>query len=428
MNTSSTVKLKYLLAGNRGGVWGEDPLGNGDSVVLRSTEQSADGRWQINEPALRALTAAERRRFRLVTGDVLVTKSSGSATHIGKATLVDSSVAAIEPAYSNFMQRLRPGRALDPHFLWYLLQTNWSREQLALFSTTTTGLNNLTGNQLGLIEAPHVDIREQRAIADYLDRETAQIDAFIAKNEELITLLAERRAAVVVRSVSRGLRHGVIVKLSGTEWATDVPSHWQVGNIRRFASMRTGHTPSRQHPDYWVDCEIPWFTLADVWQLRQGVRDMGKTSEKISALGLANSAAELLPPGTVALSRTASVGFAGIMRVEMATSQDFWNFVPRKGLISEYLWYQFQAMKPEFERLMIGSTHRTIYQAAAASITVLVPPVSEQYEIVDWLDSVTKRIDDAIASAHSGVALARERRAALISAAITGKIDVAVAA
>jgi type I restriction enzyme S subunit len=212
------------------------------------------------------------------------------------------------------------------------------------------------------------------------------------------------------------------------EWATEVPSHWRVGNIRRFASMKTGHTPSRQHPEYWADCDIPWFTLSDVWQLRRGQRDMRETSEKISALGLANSAAELLPAGTVALSRTASVGFAGVMPMEMATSQDFWNWVPRRELLSEFLWFQFQAMKPEFERLMTGSTHRTIYQADAASFTIIVPPVSEQREIVERLDRVTRHIDAAIAIARRGIELARERRAALISAAVTGKIDVGVAA
>lgn len=317
-------------------------------------------------------------------------------------------------------------RGLLGRFFFYYFSSEFS--QTVAYGGAQSTVASLRRPMLTGFPVAVPPMKVQRAIVDYLDRETAQIDAFIANNEELITLLTERRAAVVAQYVSRGLRHGVALKASGTEWATDVPSHWRVGNIRRFASMRTGHTPSRQHPEYWVDCDIPWFTLADVWQLRQGLRDMGKTSEKISSLGLAKSAAELLPAGTVALSRTASVGFAGVMPVEMATSQDFWNWIPRGELISEYLWYQFQAMKPEFERLMTGSTHRTIYQADAASITILVPPVSEQHEIVARLDTVTKRVDDAIASAHSGVALARERRAALISAAVTGKIDVGVAA
>jgi type I restriction enzyme S subunit len=323
---------------------------------------------------------------------------------------------------------MRPSRQLDSRYLAWILQSEEFRAPGEAHMSGAGGLRRVPESYAARYRVPHPSTDVQRRIADYLDHETAQIDAFIAKNEELITLLTERRAAVIVRSVSRGVRDGVALKPSGTEWATDVPSHWRVGNIRRFASMKTGHTPSRQHPEYWVDCDIPWFTLADVWQLRQGRRDMGETSEKISSLGLANSAAELLPAGTVALSRTASVGFAGIMPVAMATSQDFWNWVPRRELLSEYLWFQFQAMKPEFERLMTGSTHRTIYQADAASFTILVPPVSEQREIVERLDSITTHIDDAIATAHRGVALARERRAALISAAVTGKIDMGAAA
>ena len=87
--------------------------------------------------------------------------------------------------------------------------------------------------------------------------------------------------------------------------------------------MKTGHTPTATEAAYWDDCTIPWFTLADVWQLRDGTRwYLEETSENISELGLANSAAELLPAGTVVFSRTASIGFSGIMPQPMATSQD----------------------------------------------------------------------------------------------------------
>lgn len=314
-------------------------------------------------------------------------------------------------------------RRLLPRFAYY-----WATTLPFGAWATDTALPSMTSTAIKAAPIAVPPLPEQRAIADYLDRETARIDAFIAKNEELIALLAERRAAVIARFVSRGVERTATFKSSGLEWASEVPETWNVGNIRRFALMKTGHTPSRQNPEYWLDCEIPWFTLADVWQLRQGRRNMSETSERISEVGLANSAAELLPAGTVALSRTASVGFAGIMSVPMATSQDFWNWVPREGLMSEYLWYQFQSMKPEFDRLMTGSTHRTIYQADAASFTVLVPPLDEQRTIVARLDAETHQIDAAIKTARRGVGLARERRAALISAAVTGKIDVRVAA
>lgn len=302
-----------------------------------------------------------------------------------------------------------------------------SAQYVQALQTTTDQLRDgqsIRMSQFKQIPLPQPPLDEQQAIAEYLDRETAQIDAFIAKNAELIALLTERRTGVIARVVSRGLDPDASVVPAGLSWVETVAESYEVTNIRRHAFMRTGHTPSRQKPEYWVDCTIPWFTLADVWQLRQGNRELGSTHDKISQLGLQNSAAELLPSGTVVLSRTASVGFPGVMPVEMATSQDFWNWVPKSTLDSNYLWYQFLAMKPEFERLMVGSTHRTIYQADAAALRIIVPPLEDQKRIVAHLDAEAARWDKAIKTAHRAIELAKERRAALISAAVTGKIDV----
>lgn len=273
---------------------------------------------------------------------------------------------------------------------------------------------------------PPTDVQEE--IAAFLDRETAEIDAFIVDQEELIGLLIERRAATISHAVTKGLDPSAPMKDSGVEWLGTIPAHWIAGNIRRFADMRTGHTPSRSRDEYWKDCHIPWFTLADVWQLRAGATYLGDTASQISELGLENSAAELLPPGTVVLSRTASVGFSGIMPRAMATSQDYWNWVCKPDLIPKFLWYQFLAMRPYFGSLVHGSTHKTIYQADAAALKISVPPVDEQGAIVAQLDPEIEELDAAIADAREAIALSRERRAALISAAVTGKIDVRGAA
>jgi type I restriction enzyme, S subunit len=146
--------------------------------------------------------------------------------------------------------------------------------------------------------------------------------------------------------------------------AGQIPAHWQAKRTKFAARLRSGHTPSRQHPEYWYECTIPWFGLVDVWQLRDGTREIvTETAEKISELGLANSAARLLPRGTVMLSRTASVGFPGIMGVDMATTQDFVNWVCGPSLRPEYLLYVFRSMHHELRRLTMGSTHQTIYMA-----------------------------------------------------------------
>lgn len=179
--------------------------------------------------------------------------------------------------------------------------------------------------------------------------------------------------------------------------------------------MKTGHTPSRSKPEYWEEVSIPWFTLADVWQLRDGRQVyLGETASRISELGLANSAAELLPAGTVVLSRTASVGFSGVMPTAMATSQDFWNWVCGPELIPEYLNYQFKSIAPQLRAMNMGSTHQTIYQRDAASIEVLVPPVNEQRAIANYLDRETARIDTLIEEQQRLVEILRERRACVV--------------
>src|SRR5262249_38776938 len=136
-------------------------------------------------------------------------------------------------------------------------------------------------------------------------------------------------------------------------------------------------------PEYWENCTIPWFTLADVWQIRDAKAEyVFETKEKISELGLANSAARLLPRGTVMFSRTASVGFSAIMGKDMATTQDFANWVCGPRLSPEYLLLAFRSMTSEFRRLMMGSTHNTIYMPDIQSLQFALPPLAEQSEIV----------------------------------------------
>lgn len=183
--------------------------------------------------------------------------------------------------------------------------------------------------------------------------------------------------------------------------------------------MKTGHTPSRSREELWQDCTIPWFTLADVWQLRDGTRTyLGETATQLSELGLANSAAELLPAGTVVLSRTASVGFTGIMPRPMATSQDFWNWICSPELLPEFLVYQFRAMTQEFRLLTQGSTHKTIYQGVAAGMSVVVPPLEDQRAVVAYLDRETARIDELIAEQERLIACLEERRRAVVAALV----------
>lgn len=286
------------------------------------------------------------------------------------------------------------------------------------------GMVHITKGDLGGIKIATPALAEQQAISAQLDRETARIDVLIEKKTRFIELLREKRQALIINAVTKGLDHNVRMKDSGVEWLGEVPEHWSVLQLRHTARLESGHTPSRSKPEYWIDCNVPWFTLADVWQVRSGEQKyVSETSEKVSQLGLENSSARLLPAGSVFLSRTASVGFPGIMAVDMATSQDFAVWTCTSELFNEYLYYVLLGMKPDFDRLMMGSTHKTIYMPDIEAIRFARPPLDEQRGIVSVLGDQLGRFKIVIDKTERSIELLKERRSALITAAVTGQID-----
>lgn len=229
----------------------------------------------------------------------------------------------------------------------------------------------------------------------------------------------------VHQAVTKGLHDDVEMKDSGVGWIGEVPEHWDVVRTRFVSRLESGHTPDRSNDEYWEDTDIPWVTTSDIKPFRKGKKIyLHDTEHKISQLGLENSGARLLPEGTVFLSRTASVGFSGIMGQEMATSQDFANWVCGDDIIPEYLLYVFRSMDSEFERLTQGSTHQTIYMPDIRSFKTPLPPVEEQREIVEHIQAETEKLWELIEKTEETLDLLEEKRKTLINAAVTGQINV----
>jgi type I restriction enzyme S subunit len=141
------------------------------------------------------------------------------------------------------------------------------------------------------------------------------------------------------------------------------------------------------------ECVIPWFTLADVWQIRDDrTIAVGETAERVSEAGVNASAAVLHPAGTVLLSRTASIGFSAVMGVPMAVSQDFMTWTPGPAIRSRFLLFVLRGMRDEFRRLMAGSTHKTIYMPDLLALRGPVPPLDVQDRVVAFLEAESARI------------------------------------
>lgn len=174
---------------------------------------------------------------------------------------------------------------------------------------------------------------------------------------------------------------------------TPAPSGWRWTALRDLARLETGHTPSRKHPEYWQG-NIPWITLSDARANHGEV--ITDTIEHTNEVGIAHSSARVLPKHTVCLSRTASVGYVVVMGTEMATSQDFANWVCSRELEHDFLKFLLLSEGRALRRFSSGAIHQTIYFPEVKAFHVCHPPIAEQRRIVEQLGSLrtaTKRLD-----------------------------------
>lgn len=285
----------------------------------------------------------------------------------------------------------------------------------------------MESSEILALAVPCEKTNEQRRIADILDDRIARIDQVAAARQRQLAGIeqafeARRRDAVLGRGATR---------VRGTElpWAPVIPEGWPVRRLSQLAALGTGHTPSRSRPELWVDCDVNWLTTSDVHRFRRDEIDtISSTETRISDLGLANSAAVLHPKGTVALSRTASAGFSILMDNDMATSQDFVTWTPGPALSAKYLLHALRVMRPFLLGfLATGSTHKTIYFPDLMDLRIPVPDRAEQDEAVRRVEAVAETRAGARAALEREVDLLREYKQSLITAAVTGQIDVTTA-
>ncbi|NMM17237.1 MAG: restriction endonuclease subunit S [Cellulomonas sp.] len=409
------TRLKYLASlpiTNGLGEQGRD-AGEGSIRYLRTTDIAGPraldpSKWASLEPELARKAPVQR-------GDLLIC----AAGSLGVTYLHDSD----EPAcYAGYLARFRPGPEVDPRFVSFWAQSQSFFDQVATGAVRST-IDNFSAGKIRKLEISVPPVDEQRRIADFLDKETARLDSFTSLRTKEIGLLRTRRRELI-RDFVIGANHAERVT-STLQWVDSLPSHWSVVPLKYAARYGSGHTPSRTHPEYWVDCNIPWISLFDVGKMRDPRQiNMSATEQQISRLGVANSSAVVHPAGTVVLSRTASVGFSTIMDVDMAVSQHFATWTCGTRLRPLYLLHLLRAMAPLFDSLKVGTTNVTVFMPDLLALRVPLPPLDEQDAIVARIKESTTEIDRFMAATERQVDLLIERRQALITAAVVGQIDV----
>jgi type I restriction enzyme S subunit len=367
-------------------------------------------------------TASEEQiaRLSLLAGDVIITKDSEVPSDIGVPALVDETIPDLVCGYH--LALIRPTHAVGG-FLRYLFKSDYVK---AVFEVEATGMTRYALGKYSIENLAHLapPLEEQQAIAAFLDRETGKIDTLIAEQQRLVELLAEKRQAVISHAVTKGLNPNAPMKKSGIEWLGEVPAHWGCMPMKYLVRLRSGGTPSKERHDYW-DGSIPWASGKDM-----KVETLSDTEDHITELAIEQGSATLIEQDAVLvvvrgmiLARTFPVALTD---ERMAINQDLKAVLAGTKLQPAFLAWYLRGTADESLRRLDEAAHGTkaLRMEAWTSMEIALPSLDEQAAIANLLGRTTSQLDTLTAEANRAIALLQERRSALISAAVTGKIDV----
>ncbi len=319
-------------------------------------------------------------------------------------------------------------KAFDTKFVFYWLQA--FREQIILLASGG-GQPNISQEKVRSVRIACPSIEEQQTIASFLDAKTAQIDALVAQKRQLIAKLKEKRSALIARTVTRGLPPEA-AEAAGLEphpemkplfssWVDECPSHWQTWKVAHgFGITGSGTTPPSDNED-WYEGDIPWVTTSE---LRESI--ITDTSKKVSRAAIKEfSALKIFPVGSLAIAMYgATIGRLGIFGVPATTNQACCVLANELAFERDFVFYWLQAFRDQIVMLATGGGQPNISQEKIRSLRIPCPSVLEQRLIVSYLKAEVEKIDYLADAAESAIERINEYRQALITSAVTGKIDV----
>ncbi len=352
-------------------------------------------------------------------GDVLVAKITPCFEN-GKGTIATGLLGGVGFGTTE-LHVLRPSRC-DGRWLFYVTQSRefMGRGEGAMYGAG--GQKRVPGEFVKNLRVPTPPLHCQRAIADFLDRKTAAIDALVANKRRLVDLLTEQRDALVHQKVTRGLNPDVTLKESGVEWIRAVPAHWEVRRLKRIAARLQGRLIVQPHL-YFEDEGVP---IVFGYNIKQGRIDQGGLSRVSFEADAAHpharvKAGDLLTvrlgsPGMTAMVPESLDGchFASIMWVHQHPRVD-----------SEWLWHVMNStiVQAQIGAANYGATLGQFNIADAVNWLLPFPPIDEQRRIAEYLSAKLETISAAARRVQTQLGRLREYRQALITAAVTGQLD-----
>ncbi len=405
-----------------------EPLSSSDT--LEPYLRAANIQWQdvdTNDVKEMWFSQWEKPLYELQEGDLMVCEGGD----VGRAAIWQGQ---LEKCYiQNSVHRVRNREGFTNKFLYYWLVTLKSKGYIDLLCNKAT-IAHFTADKFATIELIAPPLPEQQAIAAYLDRQTAKIDALIARKERLLDLLAEQRAALISQAVTKGLPPSprgrgvggeVKMKDSGVAWLGQIPSHWEVKRLKYLSSVNPSRSETNHLPE---DTEVTFLPMELVGNGSINTEKTKKISDVKQGFTYMIDGdiivAKITPSfengkGAIANGLTNGIGFG---------TTELHVIRPKHGMITKYLYYLTTSYI--FRNIGAGMMQGTAGQKRVpddfiSNFKAPVPSIDEQEKIVEYLNYQTKRLTDLATKVETAIERLREYRAALISSAVTGKVQVA---
>ena len=370
----------------------------------------------------------EIERFRLESGDVLITKDSETWDDIGVPSLVVEPADDLLSGYH--LALLRPFKEILGPYLARALQSKAAAYQFHVRANGVTRYG-LTHTSIQSVQIALPPLPEQRAIVRCLDHLDRHIRRYVAAKRKLVALLEEERQAITTQAVTRGLDPNVRLKPSGVEWLGDMPEPWEVRRLRTVAEMRVSNVDKRTNED-----EIPvrLCNYVDVYKNE-------RITPAMSFMSATATPAEVerfrLEQGDVLITKDSEAwDDIGVPALVVESADDLISgyhlalLRPFPAVLGDYLAYALRTrgVAYQFHAEARGVTRYGLTHDGIQSVRLPLPSVSEQAAIVEYIDKATTNIDTAIARTRRQIELVQEYRTRLIADVVTGKLDVREAA
>ena len=421
-------RLKWSMTGLINGTWGDDPNGVDDLICVRVADFDRTRYSVVDAPStLRAIGKRERSNHLLRQGNLLIEKSGGGYNQpVGCVVDFNHTFGAV---CSNFIGRIAVAPGMWSRYWTYVHASLYSSSLNVPAIKQTTGIQNLDTSTYFNQRVPFPPLPQQRAIADYLDHETARLDALMAAKERVLRLLAEKRRALVTRAVTRGLDPRAPLRDSDIPWLGEIPVHWEVWKLRHSASVGNGSTPNRGNAAYWTEGAIPWLNSSVVNQ-----HEVTEADQFVTDVALRECHLPLVKSDSVLVAITGqgkTRGQAVVLSFDATINQHLAYISPDHSRLNPWFlrWTLLSAY--EFLRSIsddTGGTKGALTCEDVANVRVPAPPMDEQCAIVAHIANEISKLEELRTATEKTTTLLKERRAALISAAVTGLVDVESAA